>query len=87
MQLYLLTSTNRRQQISEVSSFEEATQLVKELDQQYEEWEATGFTTDPFPPVLNDWEGCDVYLEDSQRTWMFTIFGWQDLRVLQKKEA
>lgn len=79
MKLYLLTSGQSRQvEIATVETAEEATKIVGDLDIQFEEWEKAGFPPNPFPPVLKNWEGCDVYLESNEQTWMFTDFGWQE---------
>jgi hypothetical protein len=78
MTLYLQTSDRRSIVISTVETAEEATQVVKDLDGQFEEWEKLGFPEHPFPPVLKNWEGGDVYLNGDGHTWMFTDFGWQE---------
>lgn len=86
--MYLLTNDDRRQQIGEVASFDEATNTIKELDQSYEEWITAGKPQDPFPPVLVDWDGCDVYLEDEEgKTWMITYFGWQDYNEFKQNDG
>lgn len=78
MNLYLRTRENKKILIGEVENEEAATQRVWELDHDFVEWEKAKFPPNPFPPLLTQWESSDVYLEDGDRTWLFTGFGWQE---------
>lgn len=85
--MWLLTNDDKRRPIGEPDSFEEATKIIKDLDEEHVAWEAAGKPKHPFPPVLDDWDGCDVYLEDEQgKTYMITAFGWQDYNEFRQRE-
>lgn len=64
---------------SPVTSLEDATEVVNDLDQKYLDWEAEGFPTLDSEDILNHYEGCDVYCRRGTREWEFNEGEWEEL--------
>ena len=54
-----------------VTTLDEATQVVFDLDREYINWEADGFPALQASDILNHYEGCDLYCRRGNSEWMY----------------
>lgn len=86
MRMYLVSSgVSIFSNLATVASFEEAIQVVRNLDARFQAWAEAGFPELPDNDPLHAYEGSDIYLEDGATSYVLDNSDGEEAHLAQWK--